>query len=390
MTETDTGTKNGAGTAGDAGGKAADVSGEVLRQMDYYFGNFNLPKDKFLKNAIEEAKDGWISLDIMLKFQRLANITSDKDVIIKAVKDSEVLETNEEKQEVRRKPSLGPIPEWNDDTKKENVAKSVYCKGFEKDKTTLDDLLKFFHKHEGVVHVVRRTYGKDNERFFKGSTFVTFKDKESAQKFLDLEEVKTPEGEVLMRKWQQEYFDEKDAEYKEKAKARQDKKKQNKQAKEVLEAKEEEEEGKKGGGVDEGQADLPTGTILVMKGFKNADTKREDIKDCLKNGFEIKPEAIAFVYFNKGESEAKLRFSVEDAAKDAAKKINESLKEGEKLKIKEDEIEVRALEGQEESEFLDKCKADIAQQKEKGRRGHKRHSGRPGFRGGNSKRQRRN
>lgn len=382
MTETDTTTKANGGSAAN-GDKAADVSAEVLRQMDYYFGDFNLPKDKFLKNAIEEAKDGWISLDIMLKFQRLSNITSDKDVIIKAVKNSQVLESNEEKQEVRRKPSLGPIPEWNDDAKKENIAKSVYCKGFEKEKTTLDDLLKFFHKYEGVVHVVRRTYGKDSERFFKGSTFVTFKDKDSAQKFLDLEEVKTPEGEVLMRKWQKDYFDEKDAEYKEKSKARQDKKKQNKQAKEVLEAKEEEKK-------DEAGADLPTGTILVLSGFKNADTKREDIKDSLKDGFEVKPEEIAFVYFNKGESEAKLRFSVENSARDAAKKINESLKEGEKLKIKEDEIEVRALEGQEETDFLEKCKTDIAQQKEKGRRGHKRHSGRPGgFRGGNPKRQRR-
>jgi len=386
MTETDTTTKNGGGAAADKAEKAGgDINAEVLRQMDYYFGDFNLPKDKFLKNAIEEAKDGWISLDVMLKFQRLASITSDKDVIMKAIKDSDILETNEEKQEVRRKPSLGPIPEWNDDTKKENIAKSVYCKGFEKEKTTLDDLLKFFHQYEGVVHVVRRTYGKDNERFFKGSTFVTFKDKESAQKFLDVEEVKSPEGEVLMRKWQQEYFDEKDAEYKEKSKARQDKKKQNKQAKEVLEAKEEEAEGKKGGE----ELELPTGTILVLEGFKNADTKREDIKDSLKNGYEVKPEDIAFVYFNKGESEAKLRFSKENAAADAAKKINDSLKEGEKLKIKEDEIEVKALEGQEEKDFLEKCKQDIAQQKEKARRGHKRHGGRGGFRGGNPKRQRR-
>ena len=50
-----------------------------------------------------------------------------------------------------------------------------------------------------------------------------------------MDEVKNPEGEVLLRKWQQEYFDEKDAESKEKSKARQEKKKQNKQAKEDLE-----------------------------------------------------------------------------------------------------------------------------------------------------------
>ena len=62
-----------------------------------------------------------------------------------------------------------------------------------------------------------------------------FQDKDHAQKFLDVDEVKNPQDEVLLRKWQQEYFDEKDAESKEKSKARQEKKKQNKQAKEDLE-----------------------------------------------------------------------------------------------------------------------------------------------------------
>merc|ERR1712241_1597762 len=125
----------------------------------------------------------------------------------------------------------------------------------EKEKTTLDDLIKFFNKFPGVVHVVRRTYPKGDERFFKGSTFVTFKDKDHAQKFLDVDEGKNPEGEVLLRKWQQEYFDEKDAESKEKSKARQEKKKQNKQAKEDL-------EGGKDAAKSEGELSLPTGTIL--------------------------------------------------------------------------------------------------------------------------------
>merc|ERR1711962_70512 len=193
---------------------------------------------------------------------------------IKALEKSDILETNKEKLEVRRKPSL-PIPDWNDETKKANISRTVYCKGFEKEKTTLDDLIKFFNKFPGVIHVVRRTYPKGDERFFKGSTFVTFKDKDHAQKFLDVDEVKNPQDEVLLRKWQQEYFDEKDAESKEKS------------------------------------------------------------------------------------------------------------------KVKDDELEFKVLEGQEETDFLEKCKSDIAQQKDKARRGHKRQGG--GGRGEkfNNKRQRR-
>ena len=103
MTETETKPANGNGASN------GDASADILWQMEYYFGDFNLPKDKFLKAQIDEAKDGWISLDIMLKFQRLANLTKDKDLIIKALKTSDILETNQEKLEVRRKPSL-PVP----------------------------------------------------------------------------------------------------------------------------------------------------------------------------------------------------------------------------------------------------------------------------------------
>merc|ERR1712226_314260 len=359
MTETETKPANGNGASN------GDASADILWQMEYYFGDFNLPKVKFL---------------------RLANLTKDKELIIKALEKSDIVETNQDKLEVRRKPSL-PIPDWNDETKKANITRTVYCKGFEKEKTTLDDLIKFFNKFPGVVHIVRRTYPKGDERFFKGSTFVTFKDKDHAQKFLDVDEVKNPEGEALLRKWQQEYFDEKDAESKEKSKARQEKKKQNKQAREDLEG------GKEAGGgapsKSEGELSLPTGTILVLEGFKNAETKREDIKEALKSGFEVAPEEVAFVYFNKGESDAKLRFGAENAAKELAKKITESLKEGEKFKVKDDELEFKVLEGQEETDFLEKCKSDIAQQKDKARRGHKRQGG--GGRGGkfNNKRQRR-
>ena len=82
----------------------------------------------------------------------------------------------------------------DDDTK---TAKTVYCKGFEKENTSLDDLLAFFAKcAEGVVHVNRRTWAdrETNTRNFKGSVFVTFKDKASAEKFMALESVKSPAG----------------------------------------------------------------------------------------------------------------------------------------------------------------------------------------------------
>ena len=54
------------------------------------------------------------------------------------------------------------------------------------------------------------------ERHFKGSVFVTFKTSDAAKAFLELESVKNPEGEELIRKWQSDYNEEKKKEYDEK------------------------------------------------------------------------------------------------------------------------------------------------------------------------------
>merc|ERR1711976_987342 len=114
-----------------------------------------------------------------------------------------------------------------------------------------------------------------------------------------------PHGQPLIKKLQQEYFDEKDKELEEKRKSRSDQKKQNKKAKEALEAEEDNA--------------LPKGAVLVLEGFKSEEITREDIKGVLKDKYEVVPEdAIAFVYFNKGEKEAKLRFQSENAAKELA------------------------------------------------------------------------
>merc|ERR1712223_1940612 len=116
---------------------------------------------------------------------------------------------------IRRNPEM-PLPESEDDETKK--LKTVYVKGFEKTNTTLDDLLGFFSKYDNVIHVNRRTWidRKDDSRNFKGSVFVTFKDKASAEAFMALESVKNPEGEELVRKWQAEYFEEKQKELEEK------------------------------------------------------------------------------------------------------------------------------------------------------------------------------
>merc|ERR1712029_234752 len=213
-------------------GEMSELDKSINKQVTYYFGDFNLPRDKFLLEKVKSNEDGWIEIDVMLKFQRLNKLSSDGDVILNALKKSgdNLIEVDLENKKIRRNPEM-PLPESEDDETKK--LKTVYVKGFEKTNTTLGDLLGFFGKYDNVIHVNRRTWvdRKDDSRNFKGSVFVTFKDKESAETFMALESVKNPEGEELARKWQTDYFAEKQKELEEKRAQKSQKKKKKKKKK---------------------------------------------------------------------------------------------------------------------------------------------------------------
>jgi lupus La protein len=50
-----------------------------------------LPKDKFLQEQVK-LEDGWIPLEVMLKFKRLSDLTTDCDVIVAALEVSDLVE----------------------------------------------------------------------------------------------------------------------------------------------------------------------------------------------------------------------------------------------------------------------------------------------------------
>ena len=181
-----------------------------------------------------------------------------------------------------------------------------------------------------------------------------------------------------------DYLDEKDKEFEEKKKQRREEKQNQKKAKEFAQGgntKENDNEDKPSEDVE-----LPLGTVLQLEGFaENGDTKREDIKDKLIEEFGIDANSVAFVYYNKGETNAKLRFQHENAAKNLVNLMKEKLID-KKFLVKDTEIEFKVLEGEEETNFLEQCKKDIRERKLQGKKSHKRRGGFGGGRGG--KRQR--
>ena len=251
-----------------------------MLQVEYYFGDFNLPRDKFL---LEETKanDGWVSMETMLKFKRLLELSSDKDVIIAALKKSKanLMEVSEDNTKIRRNKEI-PLPENTVESKAALEARTVYVKGFDNDNTTLDELLDYFNEtNQNVVSVQMRNYsvGKAGEKQwkFKGSIFVTFKNKEAATEFVENKEWKYKDREMII-KFQKDYLEAKQKEMDEK---RRGKGKGGNKEKEVQKEQVKEE--------DDWQ--MPRGAVLKLSGL-GGDITREDIKEVLKDNYQVNIE----------------------------------------------------------------------------------------------------
>ncbi|XP_042891518.1 la protein homolog [Penaeus japonicus] len=331
-----------------------DIEAKIIRQVEYYFGDYNLPRDKFLQEEVKN-DDGWISMETMTKFKRLASLSTDAEVITTALRKSEskLIEIHESNGKIRRSPGQ-PLPIFDDKIKEETMKRTVYCKGFPKDGSlTLDDLLEYFKAYGPYETVLMRYFfnKEDKKQGFKGSVLVVFPKEEKAKEFMELNEVKFKDT-VLIRKWHTDYVEEKKKEIEERRAKREARKKENQEDDCVEE---------------EPEIELPKGIFLHFTGFSEGnDVTREDIKEALGESVD----QCAWIDFSRGMTEGYLRFKEADFNKIVMDKL-----EG-KIKVKEMEATLRLVEGEEEDEQLKKMKearsrarASISKKRKAGGRG---------------------
>lgn len=261
----------------------------IIRQVEYYFGDANLHRDKFLSEQISKNEGGWVPLSVLVTFKRLASLTTDFDEIVNALNKSDegLVEISEDKQSLRRHPER-PVPEHNEERRKEIQERTVYAKGFPLE-SQMTEILDFVSAYEKVVNVtMRKHYDKPTKSYkFKGSIFVTFEKKEQAKEFFEKEKIIYKERELL-RKWQIDYLKEKQEEYQKKNEKRKNKK----------EAKPEPE------------IELPKNAIVVFEGAPDTVT-REEIREAFE---KVKDFDIAYIEFNKGDTKGSVRLTEADAA----------------------------------------------------------------------------
>lgn len=193
----------------EGGDAATSLEQDIIKQVEYYFGDANLARDKFLTEEIGK-DDGWVTLEVLLRFKRLAALSADANVIVDALLKSkdDLLQISQDRLKVRRNPGR-ILPEQNEETRKLTIARTAYVKGFPAT-AEMPAVLKFFDGIDGVSNVVMRRYlDKPSKEYkFKGSVFVAFATKEMCAKFLTTEAIEF-DGKPLERKWQTDYYESK-------------------------------------------------------------------------------------------------------------------------------------------------------------------------------------
>lgn len=288
-------------------GKPAELTKleqDIIRQIEYYFSENNMRRDKFLISKVAETEDGWVDISVLLTFNRLKSITDDAKAIADAMDKATngTVQLSEDRLKFRRHPDC-PLPEFNETRRKELLARTAYAKGFPLD-TDLSTLIDFFNGFEKVEQVIKRKYfdrEKTKEYLFKGSVFVVFATKEQAEEFVNKPDV-TFNEKPLLRYMQSKYFDVKKEEKNEQEKFR----KQKKQAKEEAE---------------DASVTLPKAAVVHFGGSDGVEISREEIKAKIA---EIDSSIeVAFIHFNRGDKEGDLRFSKENDGQEFIKKLEE-------------------------------------------------------------------
>ncbi|KAH8172703.1 la domain-containing protein [Sarocladium implicatum] len=154
----------------------------IRKQVEFYFGDWNFPQDKFMWESCGGSENKPIPVKSIHSFKRMRTFQP-YTAVVAALRDSDFLEVGGEEGEetIKRKQAYQPMGAG----RAKNEAATVYVKGFGDEKpNTQFDLESFFANYGEVKGLkLRRT----NDGLFKGSVFVTFADEETAKKFLELD-----------------------------------------------------------------------------------------------------------------------------------------------------------------------------------------------------------
>uniref|UniRef100_A0A2K5CIW3 HTH La-type RNA-binding domain-containing protein n=1 Tax=Aotus nancymaae TaxID=37293 RepID=A0A2K5CIW3_AOTNA len=86
----------------------------IAKQVDFWFGDANLHKDRFLWEQIEKSRDGYVDISLLVSFNKMKKMTADGKLIARASRSSAVVELDLEGTRTRRRKPPGERPKDED------------------------------------------------------------------------------------------------------------------------------------------------------------------------------------------------------------------------------------------------------------------------------------
>ncbi|XP_008790044.1 la-related protein 6A [Phoenix dactylifera] len=84
-----------------------ELRDKIVRQVEYYFSDENLPTDKFLLKFVKRDKEGFVPIAIIASFRRMKKLVQDLSLIEAALRTSSQLVVSVDGKKVKR---LHPLP----------------------------------------------------------------------------------------------------------------------------------------------------------------------------------------------------------------------------------------------------------------------------------------
>ncbi|KAI3506232.1 hypothetical protein L1887_28588 [Cichorium endivia] len=163
---------------------------KVIRQVEFYFSDSNLPRDNFLKNTITESEDGMVSLALICSFSRMRghlglgdakpeDVPEDTvQAVAETLKNSTTVKISEDGKKVGRTTEL-PKPE---EAIEQLDSRTIAASPIEYD-IKLEEVESFFGQ-SAKVNSVRLPRHVADKRVFCGTALVEFSCEEDATKIL--------------------------------------------------------------------------------------------------------------------------------------------------------------------------------------------------------------
>ena len=156
--------------------KEESLETKLQHQIEFYFGDVNLRKDRFLRELILKNDKGYVDLSHFLNFNKIKTFllpfSEQKDklkTLATAIENSELLKLNTSRTKVKRK-----IPFSEDATKKNQAEidkRTIYVQNFPED-INHEMIAKIFSKCGKILHVSLPRYAES--KTLKGFGFIEF------------------------------------------------------------------------------------------------------------------------------------------------------------------------------------------------------------------------